>query len=630
MDHNKTPTSNPEKTGVSSKSEASSKWSILEKMADKYDAGERGRIDQMKDNLSQDQFGESSRYRYEQIDIPPSTLRKIGRLALDRLGIHFARSETRRRREAMAIAVKEYDKEVEQTYLEQERRQEEIRKGIKKEREESELAKARKEREDTQRELIKAMEEYRTNKTKRFQQQRIQELLERNLNSRLLTIDTLEEEVLCKNPEVEKTTRNYQDTEIPVYNLRGLPFSMLSHDVEYRKVSSGDPHHIGIQTSARVVKDPAVWAQSEDGAIREGGFGTRSGNARGNVISASYINSESNLDNRSRATNNENDLCYGFSNLDANELLFVSCRDGGTPNMVDKDAIFLNNGDEEIIESLESSASKGNYNEFLFKRYSEKGQARNPDYIIAEDGIITEDMLRHAKFFNIPIVNIDRSVYEKKMESRVAKALDSIDDNSSYGDISAVVDLIKSTSKYYGDMKVEKAIGKGDQKQQFADRYYYHGKHQHDDIIAKKLIDLGKLEIEKRIDFIADELIKATKDCLLCNQKGKRYHFASDSIDTIYCCDIVDNHNGRRYCLSGEYKRQKSLRDPNKIEFDFRMKGSMRSVSTTIYDGERRSVDEDNKQDVADSDSSYYDKIYPLAMQYIDEIRENEEVAKGQ
>ena len=50
MDHNKTPTSNPEKTGVSSKSEASSKWSILEKMADKYDAGERGRIDQMKDN----------------------------------------------------------------------------------------------------------------------------------------------------------------------------------------------------------------------------------------------------------------------------------------------------------------------------------------------------------------------------------------------------------------------------------------------------------------------------------------------------------------------------------------------------------------------------------------------------
>ena len=164
MNHNETPTPKSEELETDSEPRASSKWSILEKMADKYDAGERGRIDQMKDNLSQDQFGESSRYRYEQIDIPPSTLRKIGRLALDRLGIHFARSETRRRREAMAIAVKEYDKEVEQTYLEQERRQEEIRKGIKKEREESELAKARKEREDTQRELIKAMEEYRTNK----------------------------------------------------------------------------------------------------------------------------------------------------------------------------------------------------------------------------------------------------------------------------------------------------------------------------------------------------------------------------------------------------------------------------------------------------------------------------------
>lgn len=113
---------NPEKiTSNSENSEteltSGSKWSILESLAGKYDAAERGRVDQLKDNLRQDlqdPSSESSRYRYEQISAPPSTLRKIGRLALDRLGIHFARSETRRRREAMAVAVQEYDAEQEE------------------------------------------------------------------------------------------------------------------------------------------------------------------------------------------------------------------------------------------------------------------------------------------------------------------------------------------------------------------------------------------------------------------------------------------------------------------------------------------------------------------------------------
>ena len=64
------------------------------------------------------------------------------------------------------------------------------------------------------------------------------------------------------------------------------------------------------------------------------------------------------------------------------------------------------------------------------------------------------------------------------------------------------------------------------------------------------------------------------------------------------------------------------------VKVEFQLKGH--PVETKIVDGERRAVDRNNRQDVTDSDSSYYDKIYPLAMQYIDAIRENEEVAKGQ
>ena len=172
MNPNKIPTSSPEEPETSNDSKTSSRWSILEKMADKYDATERRRIDQMKDNLSQDQFGESSRYRYEQIDVPPSTLRRIGRLALDRLGIHFRRSETRRRREAMAVAVQEYDAEQEEAQRRLEEQTEYQRREMEREAARKK-ASFEKEKASFEKDFVDEMELYRKQKQKRFQIQRI-------------------------------------------------------------------------------------------------------------------------------------------------------------------------------------------------------------------------------------------------------------------------------------------------------------------------------------------------------------------------------------------------------------------------------------------------------------------------
>ena len=624
MNHNETPTPKSEELETDSEPRASSKWSILEKMADKYDAGERGRIDQMKDNLSQDQFGESSRYRYEQIDIPPSTLRKIGRLALDRLGIHFARSETRRRREAMAVAVQEYD-------AEQEEAQRRLEEQIEYQRREMEREAARKkasfekEKASFEKDFVDEMELYRKQKQKRFQIQRIQEIIEQDLNQRLLTVSSLENEVLAGNPEVDKAILSYAGTEVQVYTLRGIPFSMISHDVEYRKVGSKDPNHIGVQTSKRLVEDPGIWAQSESEAMQDDGFGAKGGNARGNVISTSYINSESNLDGRVSNTSGHADLCYGFSHINGGELLFTSQTDGGTSNIISKDTeSLLDETDLQTIDSLEGASDRGPYNEFLIRRYSETGEARRPDYVITENGEITDDMLRHATFFRIPIVNIDRAAYEEKMEHRAANALNSVNGDSTYEEISAAIDKIKTTSKYSKKMKVETRVGDGREKLVFELRYHDHDKLFQGDEINKKIIDLGKLEIEKRIDFIASELQKATEACHQATREGQIYYFSSDSIEEIIQCDVLDYQNGKHYTEIGEEPwRGFAPGNPNTIKFAFRMKDSTRYVCTEIVDGERRTANESNKKDVENSDSSYYDKIYPLIMAYMNATREN-------
>ena len=608
MNPNKIPTSSPEEPETSNDSKTSSRWSILEKMADKYDATERRRIDQMKDNLSQDQFGESSRYRYEQIDVPPSTLRRIGRLALDRLGIHFGRSETRRRREAMAVAIREYDTEQKQKELEDQRRLEE-------QEAENKRRKAAEEKAAFEKDFVYAMDNYRLRKKMEVRARRTQESVEREFNSELLTVDKLEEEVLAENPEVEKDLIEYNGTEVPVYILKGLPFSMLSHNIAYKK--DGDEGTIGATTSRKLIDDPSIWMQSEEKASKE--------QNRGNVISLSYINSNSNLTSRF-ARNDGTDICYGFSHLAPFQYIHASTTDAHSPQHYGKGSTKAG-VDIDILDELEKNSA--GYNEVVVHRYAEDGQPYRPDYIIAEHGIITEDMLRHAKFFGVPIIDIRTAPYEAKMRKRTMAALESVNEKTSYEEIMDAINIFEMDeySKTYFDI-LWGPIGDGSLE---AHRRRTKRECQRMDAeirkLGEKFLSFEKIEVGKRIDFIGGILADAIIECKKATSERRPYQQEKSSAQ-ILRVEVCEHKLNRRRTLDGD-KKATSYIDPaiaDEVKIVFQLK--KHSVETRIIDGERRTINEYNKQDVADSNSSYYDKIYPLAMQYIDAIRENKEALK--
>lgn len=606
---------NPEKiTSNSENSEteltSGSKWSILESLAGKYDAAERGRVDQLKDNLRQDlqdPSSESSRYRYEQISAPPSTLRKIGRLALDRLGIHFSRSETRRNREAMAVAIREYDTEQKQKELEDQRRLEE-------QEAENKRRKAAEEKAAFEKDFVYAMDNYRLRKKMEVRARRTQESVEREFNSELLTVDKLEEEVLAENPEVEKDSIEYNGTEVPVYILKGLPFSMLSHNIAYKK--DGDEGTIGATTSRKLIDDPSIWMQSEEGASKE--------RNRGNVISLSYINSDSNLTSRF-VLNDGTDICYGFSHLAPFQYIHASTTDARSPQHYKKGTTEAGMS-IDIIDKLKKESA--GYNEVVVHRYTEDGQPYRPDYIIAQHGIITEDMLRHAKFFDVPIVDIWTGPYEEKMKKRTMAALESVNENISYEEIMDVVNIFEMDEYLKGRFRsiLWKTIGDGSlEEHRRQTRKDNRGGEMEE--ASERILAFEKIEIEKRIDFIEKKLANAIMKCKKATSERRLYQQEESPLQKLKI-EIDDHKTNRKRTLHKDTVLAQYV-DPtiaDCVKVEFQLKGH--PVETKIVDGERRAVDRNNRQDVADSDSSYYDKIYPLAMQYIDAIRENKEALK--
>ena len=79
---------------------------------DAYQEDERSRVDRLKHDIASDPDNEIlDRYQQERDFRKPSTLRKVGRAALDVMRIHPQSSEQRRDREAMSLAISEHDAE---------------------------------------------------------------------------------------------------------------------------------------------------------------------------------------------------------------------------------------------------------------------------------------------------------------------------------------------------------------------------------------------------------------------------------------------------------------------------------------------------------------------------------------
>lgn len=592
-------------------------------LSDKYDIKERPRVDRIKSdlNLYHWKFFE---YERKQSTSGPSIFKKALRLITDKIGIRTKRSEELRDREAMRVALIEHRKEEEAEQRAFEERQK--KDALEREKREAEYKayhqaeKARTEREFLEDRMSEARDYFDFRKQEGFKKQRVQEIVETDLNARLLTTDNLEAEILSNNPEIQKQSVLFNGTKIPVYNLKGLPFSILSTTIDYR--SANDKAHggifdIGSETYKKVIANPAIWGERREDAEKSDGFGTRNSNARGDTISASYWNSERNINSHFPG-----DLIYGFERVEPDSIISVHNCDGGTDNMAGRDETDLMNPDE--IKYLEGADGRYSYNEILLRRYSENGIPKKPDYIITENGKITEAALRHARYFGIPIVNIDRAIYAAKMKKRGEEIINSINADDSYLDLDNKITELLSMSKYKIVFPRLERIGRSFDIPRIPPNA---------SDLEKRCFEIAKIEQLKRIDFIKTTLEDAIDKIKMHRDKMVSFQiFSQFAYFHIY---IQDVHNQIRITPYGntEDSFYNAPGNCNRIDVSFRIKGSSRNVETNIYDGERiLKFDKAlangvrTEEDLKNSDSSFYDAIDPLARKFCDEFCKNRDL----
>lgn len=557
------------------------------------------RKERLKAELFEDPFLEQQ-FEEEKIDARPSKMKVFGRRVMDSLGVKSAKSEIMRDREVMGEVLVEYRREKEQRRLEALRRRERERQETQERRLLEEAAREEAlERGRLEHDMGEAREHFERHKQEKFESQRVQELLERELNSRLTTVEGLSEAVMAEEEGVSKRVVEFEGEEIPVYDLSGKPFEMISHAVDYRYANwSLGSTDIGNKTAQELLEHPEIWERSREEVMMEAGYGTRREDAKGDVISCSYVNSERNMDTRVSKYGTYYSLCYGFEKLPADSLLYMTKGDGGTSNTGGKGETLLGRSDTEAIKRLEGAGGTSMYNEMVLRRYDEAGEPLLPSYIIAEDGHITETAMRHAKYFGVPIVNIERKAYEKRLEKKALEAIDGVDEESSYDEVAQAIEVLRRAPRYYDEFHEISSVGRmrdsvaHEREREFAAP----------GTSKEKICRLEELEFEKRLDLIEGAL------------RAGRGKGRSAPAGFEYFSALEFPVRGTMYDVPSGCDR---------LLVTFRRKGSTKAVETTIYDGGNVVQGEEavrlgymTEEELRAGDSSVYQRFAPLVRAY--------------
>ena len=600
-------------------SEQTSSLLWTKKISENYNKHARSRIDKIKAGFSNDIM----RYEAErkQVLTKPSFLKQATRLVMDKLGIKIPGSEERRNREAMHVALVEYHEEklLREKEWEENKKIEEAQ-----EKERKAMKTAQRRIEETQREqkaLERDMQDARSDaerkKLDRLKTQRVQEIVEKDLNSRLLKVEDLEAETFFDNPEIQKHKMVFRGSEIPVYDLKGLPFTLLSHTVDYR--NSGDPKldEIGQETYLKVMEDPGVWAERQDKVMEASGYGTRNKDARGNTISASFWNSKTNIESYKSG-----ELIYGFEQVSADSIINIFDKDGNTKNMYGREYIGLSNPNR--LDEISRPHTGGQYNEVLLRRYSENGIPKNPDYIITE-GTVSEIALKHASFFNIPIININKAVYKEKMKTRGEELLNSIDENNTYLELSQKLEELLSMNEFTRKYSFLNTIGRNDDVPTLPNNA---------DVLTERLFEVSKLEQQKRLEFIEGLLENYISDI----EQATRENKIAPKPDQVK--DLKIQVFDARQLISS-YEDVDKYDDTQSSAFNFvkilfKLENGLQAPETIIYDGEnyfnREGTirnDQIEPKEFGQEDSSFYRKFEPLVRRYFETYRENRKINKS-
>lgn len=158
-------------------------------------------------------------------------------------------------------------------------------------------------------------------------------------------------------------------------------------------------------------------------------------------------------------------VAYGFCKIEKNSLIGIYKGDGQTANNVGEMA--AHDGRYEV-ESLDELAYKStsSYNEVFLRRFDTNNQSLMPDFLITYDGFYSDQMVEHAKFFNVPIIDIERNSYVLKQLEIAKEKIQTINSMSQYEEILYVLNYLKFSSldidayKYLSDSEEDEPKSK--------------------------------------------------------------------------------------------------------------------------------------------------------------------------
>lgn len=270
--------------------------------------------------------------------------------------------------------------------------------------------------------------------------------------------------------------------EILVYKLSGFPIRFLQHTVDYRLSPDTDVDSTGFIRSQNLLLDPEYWINQENDIRGE----------KSNTLSCSYVDSEINI--MHGAATSFFGVAYGFCKIEKNALIGVYKGDGQTANNVGEMAAHDGRYEVESFDEL-AYKSTSSYNEVFLRRFDTNNQSLMPDFLITYDGFYSDQMVKHAKFFNIPIIDIERNSYVLKQLEIAKEKIQTINSMSQYEDILGVLDYLKFSSldidayKYLSDSEEDKS------KSEILNNFFIK---RFDEDEIRKIKEIFRLEKQKR------------------------------------------------------------------------------------------------------------------------------------
>jgi len=270
--------------------------------------------------------------------------------------------------------------------------------------------------------------------------------------------------------------------EILIYKLSGLPIRFLQHTVDYRLSPDTDVNSTGFIRSQNLLLNPEYWINQENDIRGE----------KSNTLSCSYVDSEINI--MHGAATSFFGVAYGFCKIEKNALIGIYKGDGQTANNLGEMSAYDGRYEVESLDEL-AYKSTSTYNEVFLRRFDTNNQSLMPDFLITYDGFYSDQMVKHAKFFNVPIIDIERNSYVLKQLEIAKEKIQTINSMSQYEDILGVLNYLKFSSLDIDTYKYLSDSEEDEPKSEILNNYFIK---RFDEDEIRKIKEIFRLEKQKR------------------------------------------------------------------------------------------------------------------------------------